>query len=81
VHEGGWNLQLSRAGALTVRSPTGTEMPAVGKSRAAEGDSLVERHRLMGQQIDDETLCHGGERFDLGLTIDALLGIAGKGVA
>ncbi|HXY43589.1 MAG TPA: DUF222 domain-containing protein [Acidimicrobiales bacterium] len=77
VHEGGWNLRLERSGALQVRSPAGVELPAVPACRAA-GDGLVEAHSKRGLHIGPDTLAYGGERFDLGLTIDALLCVAGK---
>jgi hypothetical protein len=78
VHEGCWNLQLERSGELLVRSPEGTELPAVPKSRRADGDCLVEAHRQMGHDIADDTLSYGGERFDLGLTVDAILSAVGR---
>lgn len=57
-----------------MSSPEGAELPAVPQSPKAEGDGLVETHRQMGLDITADTLCYGGERFDLGLTIDAILG-------
>ncbi|HXY45916.1 MAG TPA: hypothetical protein VEH29_17145, partial [Acidimicrobiales bacterium] len=70
-------LRLERSGALQVRSPAGVELPAVPACRAA-GDGLVEAHSKSGLHIGPDTLAYGGERFDLGLTIDALLCVAGK---
>jgi hypothetical protein len=78
VHEGRWNVQLERSGALVVSSPEGDELPAVPASPKVHGAGLVETHRHSGLDIDDETLSYGGERFDLGLTVDALLCVAGK---
>jgi Domain of unknown function (DUF222) len=78
VHEGGFNLRLERSGDLRVFSPEGAELEAVPRSRRAEGDGLVETHRQMGLHIDKDSLCFGGERFDLGLTIDSLLSVVGR---
>ena len=59
-------------------SPDRAELPAVPLGPRADGEGLVETHRRSGLDIDDETLSYGGARFDLGLTIDALLSIAGR---
>ena len=78
VHEGGWDLHLERCGALRVVSPQGEELPAVPSRSPVQGDGLVELNGRRGLEIDDETLCYGGERFDLGLTVDGLLSVTGR---
>lgn len=78
VHEGAFNLRLERSGDLRVYSPEGAELPAVPRSRRAEGDGLVETHRKMGLDITEDSLCFGGEAFDLEFTIDSLLSVVGR---
>ena len=78
VHEGCWSLQLERSGVLLVSSPEGAELPAVPSSLRAHGDGLVETHWQRGLDIGDETLCCEGGRFDLGLTVDALLSVVDR---
>ncbi len=77
VHEGGWSMQLAPNGALRVSSPDGTELaghPALGPP---EGPDLASRHRQAGLDVGPDTLAHGGERFDLGCAVDALLCLSG----
>jgi len=76
VHEGGWRLALEPSGRLRVFSPEGTELPAVGKPTPATGEGLRAAHRRRGLPIGPDSLAFGGERFDLGMTIDGLLAIA-----
>ena len=78
VHEGGYEMEVDASGRLSVRTPEGGEIPATPPPLVAAGPGVVEDHRRRGLGIDDTTLEHGGERFDLGLTIDALLCRAGK---
>jgi hypothetical protein len=78
VHEGCWNLQLEGNGALRVFSADGSELEAVPHRPAATGEGLTASHRRQGLHIDDTTLSYGGERFDLGLTVDALLSVVGR---
>jgi hypothetical protein len=78
VHEGGWDLRLERSGAVTVFTPDGVELPAVPAPGRTQGPGLAEVNRQMGLRIDQDTCPYGGERFDLGLTVDALLSISGR---
>jgi hypothetical protein len=78
VHEGGWDLRLERSGAVRVFTPDGAELPAVPASGRTRGPGLAEANRQMGLHIDQDTCPYGGERFDLGLTIDALLSLSGR---
>jgi hypothetical protein len=78
VHEGGWDLQLQPSGALKITSPDGACLPLVPRCQPAEGQDLAASHKQMGLDIGQETLRYGGERFDLGLTIDALLCVVGR---
>ncbi len=74
AHEGGWRLELSPSGSLSVWSPDGTSVPMVGPPVAATGD-LASVHAAEGLDIGPNTLAYRGERFDLGLTIDSLLSV------
>ncbi len=79
VHEGGYELELQPNGALKVIKDDGSELEAVPRTAATGGTGgLAAAHRRQGLQIDDTTLSYGGERFDLGLTIDALLSVVGR---
>jgi hypothetical protein len=78
VHEGGSSLHLERDGKLQILTPEGLELPAVPRGQPAEGDRLAITHRRMGLEIGSDTLAHGGERFDLGLTVDGLLSVVGR---
>ena len=78
VHEGGWRLVLERSGALRVFTPAGAELPAVPRCAPADGEDLAARHDRLGLDIDADTAGYGGERFDLGLTVDALLCASGR---
>lgn len=72
VHEGGYRLEMSAAGAVRVFAPDGTEIPQVPRATTPSGPGLVAQHHQAGLAIDAGTLAYGGERFDLALTIDAL---------
>ena len=78
VHEGGFCLQMPIEGKLIVIDPKGVEIPTYCPLTSPLGPELEEAHDNQGLDISDETLWYGGERFDLGLTIDALLSKAGK---
>jgi hypothetical protein len=78
VHEGGFELQLAPNGALKVFANDGTELETVPKTAPAGGEGLSDAHRRQGLHLDGTSLSYGGERFDLGLTIDGLLSVAGR---
>jgi phosphoglycolate phosphatase-like HAD superfamily hydrolase len=78
VHEGGWSLQLHHAGTLRVSSPDGIEVPAVPGMRPADGDGLAAANDRLGLDIGSDTLSWGGERIDIGLTVDGLLSVVGR---
>ena len=61
-------------GALRVWTPGGAELPAVPKIQPAPGNG----HVHPDGQPDGSIVSYGGEGFDLGLTIDALLSVAGR---
>jgi hypothetical protein len=78
VHEGGFELQLQPNGALRVFANDGTELEAVPRTAPAGGEGLAATHRRQGLHLEDTSLSYGGERFDLGLTIDGLLSVVGR---
>jgi hypothetical protein len=78
VHEGGFELQLAPNGALKVFANDGTELETVPKTAPAGGEGLSDAHRRQGLHLDGTSLSYGGERFDLGLTIDGLLSVVGR---
>ncbi|MDA8301703.1 MAG: DUF222 domain-containing protein [Actinomycetota bacterium] len=78
VHEGGYRLEMSPAGEVTVRGPDGWEVPASpAPARPADLD-LASGQEQGGLHVGPGTLDYSGESFDLGLTIDVLLQAAGK---
>lgn len=78
VHEGGFGLAMSPSGQVTVRTPDGNVVPPVPRPPAPVGPDLREQHERTGRTVGPETLGYGGERYDLGLTIDALWCQSGK---
>jgi hypothetical protein len=73
VHEGGFRMEVDASGRLSVRTPEGRAVPAAPDPLVAVGADIVSRHRQAGMALDASTLSYCGERFDHGLTIDALL--------
>lgn len=73
VHGGGFVLEMTASGQVSVTSPDGEPVPQVPPAPVPRGPSLAAQHRRAGTDIGHETLRYCGERFDMGLTIDALL--------
>lgn len=68
---------MSKAGVVRVWTPEGREVAAV-PAPAPTGDiSLEALHDAEGRDIDAERLTFNGERFDMGLVVEALLFEAG----
>jgi hypothetical protein len=74
VHEGGYHLEMDAHARVTVTTPNGVPLPARTTLPGREGLDLVALHEREGLSFDEHTMPVGGERYDLGLTIDALLG-------
>jgi hypothetical protein len=75
VHEGRCGLVVTNSGHVVFTRPDGTPIPETPPPTPATGPHLPERHRTAGLAVGPQT-CQSlgqGERFDLGLTIDALL--------
>ena len=75
VHEGHCRLVVTGSGRVVFNRPDGTPIPEAPTPVPATGPHLSERHRRAGIAIGPQT-CQSlgqGERFDLGLTVDALL--------
>ena len=80
VHEGGYRVVVDEVvpGRLRVWTPEGNEVPVTPPRLVASGPGVVARHHESGLGIDATTLTYCGEAFDLGLTIDGLLCLAGR---
>lgn len=72
VHEGGFFLEMTASGRVSVTSPNGDPVPQVPPPVEPRGPGLAAQHRRAGTDLGPETLRYCGERFDMGLTIDAL---------
>jgi Domain of unknown function (DUF222)/HNH endonuclease len=69
VHEGGYRLAMSSAGALTIWTPDGGELPCAPPPPHA--DTLME---VKPEGVGPETLRTGAnDRFDLEITVEGLL--------
>lgn len=79
VHEGGFGLERTPAGDLVFTTPDGAVLPAAPEIGRVTLDLDDVNHRL-GVVIGSETgaCLWGGERLDLGLSIDALLCLEGR---
>jgi hypothetical protein len=75
VHEEGFGIAVTLQGEVRAWTPDGTPLPEAPPVALASERSLVERHELEGLDISAGTIAFGGEPFDLGLTVDALLGL------
>jgi hypothetical protein len=75
VHEGGYRVETSGDHVFTFFDPTGRTLPDVPPPAPVTGPDLPDRNREAGRPITAES-CRslgGGEPYDLGLTIDALI--------
>jgi hypothetical protein len=77
VHEGGYTLERTgRPGELCFRRPDGRRLDPLPERRAGRHGELQQRNRGRGKRIGPETCASrwGGERLDLALSVDALVG-------
>ncbi len=75
VHEFGYGLTISKPGVFVFTRPDGQVILDVPSADGATGPSLQDRNHDQGLTIDPGT-CRSiaeGERFDLSMTIDAVL--------
>jgi hypothetical protein len=78
VHEGGYRLEMSPAGDVSVRGPDDLEVPASPAPARPVDLDLSAGQEQGGLRVGPRTLEYSGERFDLGFTVDVLLQAAGK---
>ena len=78
VHEGGYRLDMDAHARVTVETPKGEPLPAHATLPGVGGVDLIALHEREGLSFDEHTMPVGGERYDLGLTIDVLLAAAGQ---
>jgi uncharacterized protein (DUF2267 family) len=76
VHEGGYVLTMDRHCTVRVAGPGGAEIPVRPHRPIARWSDLERAHERDGLHVDDATMPVGGERYDLGFTIDVLLAAA-----
>jgi hypothetical protein len=77
VHEGGYTLEHGHGGGeLCFRRPDGQPISAVPEAESVEPGELPSRNHRRGLQISPDTCASrwAGERLDLALTVDALVG-------
>jgi hypothetical protein len=75
IHDGGWRLELAEKGALRVLDPTGRLLASAPAPVRASREELASANATRGLRLCPEALRGDGDRFDLGLTIDALLSV------
>jgi hypothetical protein len=75
VHEGGYGLRRSAAGARVFTTPTGDVIPPAPQQESLGALDVDDVNRRLGVVVTSQTgaCLWGGERLDLGLTVDALL--------
>jgi hypothetical protein len=76
VHEGGFRIETPADHVFVFFDPAGRVVPEVPAVEAVAGPALAERNEAAGLSITPAT-CRSlgeGEPYDLGLTIDALVG-------
>jgi hypothetical protein len=76
VHEGGYTLKRKgQGGELCFRRPDGRPLRPVPEPVAGQSGELERQNRSRGTRIGPETCASGwtGERWDLGLAVDALI--------
>ncbi len=77
VHEGGYTLEHAHGGGeLRFRRPDGQPIPAVPEAESVERGELPSSNHRRGLQIRPDTCASrwAGDRLDLALTVDALVG-------
>jgi hypothetical protein len=80
VHEGGFAVERLLDGEIQFRARGGWVIDPVPKPPRGDPSTLVRANATRGAAIDPDTCLNGtGERMDLGLTVDAMLTIAGPG--
>jgi hypothetical protein len=75
VHEGGFRIETPADHVFVFHDPAGRVIPEVAPAEPATSPALAGRNAAAGLAITPET-CRslgGGEPYDLGLTIDALV--------
>jgi uncharacterized protein DUF222/HNH endonuclease len=73
VHEGGFSIERSAGGEISVRHPGGWRIPAVARHPQSHPSRLAARSRRAGVAIDHETCLGGdGEPMDLAACVDAV---------
>jgi hypothetical protein len=77
VHEGGYRVETPGDHVFRFFDPAGGEVPEVVSPPELAGPTVVERNLAAGLTITEGTSrsLGGGEAYDLGLTIDALIGV------
>lgn len=78
VHEGGYRLEMDAHAGVTVTTPRGVPLPQRATLPGGDGLDLVSMHERAGLSFDEHTMPVGGERYDLDLTIDALLAVQSR---
>jgi hypothetical protein len=77
VHEGGYTLErVGRPGRLCFRRPDGRRLSPVPERKPVKAPGLARRNRRLGLLIGPDTCAShwAGERLDLALNIDAIVG-------
>lgn len=69
---------MARGGQLRLREPDGTELPSALPASTGSRRALSSSNEERGICLHPDALRGDGEPFDLGLTIDALLGVAAR---
>ena len=80
LHEGGFSIDIAGDQVFSFVDRSGRPVPDVPTPAPAGGPSLEERNAASGVVVDTDTCgsLGGGESYDLGLTIDALVAAAGQ---
>jgi hypothetical protein len=76
VHEGGDRIETPADHVFIFFDPAGRPIPEVSLGAPARGPDLVRRNDAAGLTVTSES-CRslgGGEPYDLGMTIDVLVG-------
>lgn len=80
VHEGGYRIESPRPHVFRFFDPDGRPLPEAPPMAPARGPGVADQNRRLGLSIGPGT-CRSlgeGQPIDLGVTIDALLGGAGR---
>lgn len=79
VHEGGYTLEMDSHAGVDVTTPAGVPLPTRTTLPGVRGADLVEMQEHEGLMLDEHTMPVCGERYDLDLTIDVLVGAVARG--